>query len=229
MKINLKKYMNERDRLKALRKPDGPVVTVSREYGCGSNKVVLKLLSKISKYNEGKVDKVSWKYINKEIIEESAKELHLIPQRLEERVITHGTSMIDDIFSGFSHHYNLSNKKILETVKDIIETYSRTGNVIVVGRGGAALTHRMRNSLHVRFMAPIDWRINQISELKEITKRDAMALIEKVDNERRLWTENLSQKPFSNSIFDVVLNRAKLADDEIVDIIFNLMAERKFI
>ena len=40
MKINLKKYFEERDRLRALRKPDGPVVTFSRQFGCGSNKFI---------------------------------------------------------------------------------------------------------------------------------------------------------------------------------------------
>ena len=229
MKINLKKYLNERDRLRALKKPDGPVVTISRQYGCGSQKIVLKLLSKISKFNETKPKGLDWKFINKEIIEESARELHLLPQRLEERVIMHGNNIMGDIFSGLSMHYNLSDEKIIETVRDIIETYSRTGNIIVVGRGGAPLTQKIKASLHIRLIAPMDWRIKKISESKGIPVEEAEELVIKVDRERLLWTEHLSGKGYRDDWFDVFLNRHKLSDDEIVDLIFHLMLKKRMI
>ncbi len=232
MKINLKKYLDERDRIQGLKKADGPVVTISRQYGCGSNKIVLKLLNKINSFNDAKKIKaanVQWMYINKEIIDESARELRLSPKRLEQRVMTHGTSVVDDIFSGFSHHYSLTDKDIIKKVKEIIETYAKIGHTIVVGRGGSAIANKIRNSLHVRLMAPLDWRIKKISEQRGISKNEAEELIGNFDRQRVLWTENLSGKPYSDTFFDIILNRKSLSEDEIVKTIFGLMQNRNMV
>ncbi len=52
MKIDLKNYMEERDRLREEKRKPGPVVTLSRQYGCEANKVTIKLLARIAEINK---------------------------------------------------------------------------------------------------------------------------------------------------------------------------------
>lgn len=229
MKIDLKKYLNERDQLMDESKQPGPVLTLSREYGCDANRIAIKLITKISEKFKAMSNPPVWKYINKEILDHSSKELKLSPERLEQRVITHGSNPVDEIFSSLSHQYGLTDKKIIKTVKEVVEAYAVRGNVVIIGRGGAQIAHNIKKSVHVRLMAPMDWRAHVMAKKKSIKASEAVKLIEMVDKERRDWSEKLNKKPFDLSYFDVVLNRKKLNDDEIVDIIFRLMEDRELI
>jgi cytidylate kinase len=225
MKIDLKKYMNERDAMRSGKKP-GPVVTISREYGCEANDLAIKLIRRITTKQEEKTHFTPWKYISKEVITDSAKDLKLSPRRLEQRVITHGTNPVSDIFSGLSGSYGITDEEIIEHVRDIVETYGRNGNVIIIGRGGSTITQNIPRSLHIRLVAPLDWRIRQVAEKKGMDPTEARAHIMLRDHERRMWTEHLTGQSFSFDLYDVVYNRRTMKTEEIVDSIFRLMEER---
>ncbi len=229
MKIDLKKYMNERDNMRNLRKKPGPVVTISREYGCEANDIAIKLIRKIANSQEGKITKKPWKYISKEVIDESAKALKLSPNRLEKRVIAHGTNPVNDILNGLSGSYGLTDKEIIDYVVDIIELYAREGNVIIIGRGGSTITQAIPSSIHIRLIGPLEWRIRQVAEKKGMDPTEARAHIMLRDHDRRMWTEHLTDKAFSLDLFDVVYNRKTLSSEEIVDSIFRFMQDRKMI
>ena len=55
----------------------GPVITVSRDYGCEANVFAQSLVESINFKTNDK--KNLWKFINKEILDKSAQELHLNP------------------------------------------------------------------------------------------------------------------------------------------------------
>ena len=210
-----------------MKKDPGPLLTISREYGCEANDITIKLLARINHLLDTKsVNARHWDYISKEIIELSAKELKLTPERLEHRIVHHNSGGLDDVFSSFSSSYSLTDKKIIEKVKDIIETYAQQGRVIIVGRGGAALTRNIPKAIHVRLYAPYEWRVNRAIEKHRLSKNEAEELVRSMDRERRLWTENLAGKYFDASCFDLMLNRSTLSMDEIVDTIFSLMQRR---
>jgi len=223
MKIDLKKYMTERDRVRELKNAPGPVLTLSRQYGCEANKIALKLLARLSDISVG------WQYINKEIINESAKILNLAPDRLAQRVLSHGQSMVSDVFSSFSNQYTITDKKIVEKVREIIETYAKKGKVIIVGRGGSAIIRNRPLALHVRLVASLAYRSQVISAKQKLTDEEARLLIRQVDTDRELWSEHLSHQAYDPYLFDLSLNRQTLTENEIVDIILRMMKSRKMI
>jgi cytidylate kinase len=123
----------------------------------------------------------------------------------------------------------MTDKKIVETVKDIIETYAHRGKVIIIGRGSTSLTQYIHASIHVKLMAPDKWRVSKIMGKSEVTESNAYTLIQKVDHDRKLWAEHLSNIPYNDGLFDMVFNRKTLTNDEIVDSIIRLMQDRKLI
>jgi cytidylate kinase len=230
MKIDLKKYMEDRDRVRDLQKDPGPVLTISREYGCEANDITVKLLARINRLLDTKsVNATHWRYISKEIIEESARELKLTPERLEHRVVHHTVGGLDDMFSSFSNSYNLSDTKIIDKVKELIHTYASEGRVIFIGRGGAMMTRAIPKSVHVRLYAPFAWRATMVAQKHKLSQMEAEELVRSMDNQRTLWTEHLTGKTFDTSIFDMMLNRSTLSIGEIVDTIFSLMQKRALI
>jgi cytidylate kinase len=223
-KVNLKQYMKERDGLNVPVKKPGPYITISREFGCKGDRLAKKLLKRIEERTDD-----TWKYLSKHIIEESAEELRLTSDRVEDRVVKHGTNPVTNIFSGVGSTTGISNKKIIERVKEIIRNYAKKGNVVIVGRGGAALTQKIPNGLHVRLIAPVRWRIEAIMRWKDISRLKATEMVNEMDVRRRMWTENLSDKPFDNNYYDLVINNQKMKEKDILDIIMHILEKRKMI
>lgn len=228
MKIDLKKYMTERDQKKMMSAKPGPVVTISRQYGCEANKVVIKLLGRIAELNKESLTQSKWRYINKEVIEEASKELRLPVDRIHKR-LTDDQKAMSDIFDSFSLHYALSDKKIIESIKNILKAYLNKGHLIIVGRGGTQLTQKRKDTLHFRIVAPLEWRAKNIANSRSVTESEAREVIEKVDKQRILWSEKVSGVKYSDELFDVTYNRKTLTEDEIVENILDLMKIRGFI
>ncbi len=82
MKIDLRKYLEERDHMHRSLLRDGPVLTVSRAYGCEANRLVRLLIHRINELGPGALKKHQWKYISKEVIDECAFELGINPMML---------------------------------------------------------------------------------------------------------------------------------------------------
>ena len=61
----------------------GPVITLSREYGCPAKVIAQKLSEVLSNHLDKSGMKYSWKWYNKEILDESARQLQLDPSKIK--------------------------------------------------------------------------------------------------------------------------------------------------
>ena len=228
MKIDLKKYYEERERLQQNMAFDGPVITLSREYGCEANRIARMVVKNINERPSLK-KRHPWQYISKEILDESAKELGINSSQVNHRVQQYDNDPVRAIFSSLGQHYDVSDKKIIDKVNEIILTYARRGNVIIIGRGGNVVTSEIERALRIRLVAPLVWRTEHIAEKMNISKLEAMELIRKMDDNRIKWVEHLTDKPFDDSDYDLIINVRSLNDHEISEMILNLMEEREYI
>lgn len=225
MKIDLKQYFEERDRMKGQPLADGPVVTLSREYGCEANRIARMLQHEIGELLPGPVKTQAWQVVSKEILEESARDLGLKPAEVDERILFHHADPITDLFA-FTRHYTIGDEVILEKVRQTITEYANRGNVIIVGRGGSQVTREMKNALHIRLMAPLDWRVQGIAERRALPYAQALAFVKHMDENRTKWMEHLTGRPFDAGMFDLVVNVKTLTDRQIVEMILHLMQQR---
>ena len=228
MKINLKNYLSDRD--KSLHRPvvPGPVITISRAYGCDEHELVKSLIKRLNQLRDSGLKSHTWKYINKEIIEESAKQLKMQAYDLENRVMVHHEPQ-SDWFANFDTHPKHSDTEIIDTIKDMITTYAKKGNVIIIGRGGIGVVKSMPNSLHIRLNAPLDYRIGLISRQMNMNPMDAEEMIRSIDNQRRKWSEHLVERPIEDGVFDLIFNTERLSVEEMTDQIVNLLISRKLV
>lgn len=225
MKINLKDYLDERERMLSYQSIVGPVITISRNYGCDEESVVKSLITKLNNL-QGGLKPYPWKYIDKEILEDAARELGMKAFDVDHRVLLHNAEVVSEWLSGFTQHYKLPDTKILDKVKEIITTYGKKGNVIIVGRGGIGVTKSMENSLHIKLTAPLAHRIKTISHVKGISSIEAEQLANRVDKDRKAWAEHLIEKDLDPSVFDVIYNMETTSVDEITDMIVALLQKR---
>jgi cytidylate kinase len=204
-----------------------PFVTISREYGCPS-KLIAKMLAEELNRRAGKGKGQQWQYINKEIVQESARKLELEPIKIEHLFKMDQTGILDDLLASFSSNYK-SSQKIKKTIREVTQSLINNGFVILVGRGGVAITHDKPNSLHIRLQAPLDWRIRCVSEHKKIPVSEALKLALETDRKRTALIESFLGSRLEPDLFDVILNCKSFSGPEIVSTIIKVMETRKMI
>ena len=136
MKIDLSKYLTQRYQESISEQEfKGPVVTIAREYGCPSQKVASRLADNLNLKGSTLAKKIKWRWINKEIIFQAARELKLDPSEIEYVFNFEKKNLFDDILSSQSRKYYKSDRKIRKT---IARPDHRTGirEYRVIGRPG---------------------------------------------------------------------------------------------
>ena len=224
------KYFNEMLRDQKTRIAEtGPYVSISRDFGCMANVIAQKLSSELTLRNKQKGVKRDWKWINKVILEEAARALELSPAKIEYVFQSQKKTVMDEIVSAMSARYYKSDKKIRKTIIEVIRSIVISGNVIIVGRGGVAFKKDNSQSLHIKLIAPIEWRIDRISKNYQKTRQEALKYILEIDQERKYLIDSFMGFDTDESIFDMVFNRHTMNDDEITSIILQTMERKKLI
>jgi cytidylate kinase len=207
----------------------GPVVTISREYGCPAKRLAGMLSSALNRIELENYTKNHWTWIGKEILEESAKELNLKPNMIREVATKDMSGVVDDIVLSLSHKYYPGDRKIKKTIGTVIREFAEEGHIIVVGRGGVSITHDIPASLHIKLQAPLEWRINDVSKRQMISLAEAKKKIETIDVQRELIREFFEGKKVDDSIFDVVFNYMTIAEEDIISTIIHMMELRDMV
>jgi cytidylate kinase len=221
MEVNIIKYMSDRLLKEGGKKEHpGPVITISRLYGCPAKKVAKQLSEELTNKMMVKGYKnIQWKIITKEIISEAARELELDPSNIKYVFDNEQKGFIDDIFSAQLNKYYKSNRKIRNTISKVIQTIACEGYAIIVGRGGVAITRDIPKSLHISLEAPIAWRATRVSEKHELSLEEAVKYAKDIDKKRQAFRETFQGKNTDYTEFDLTFNCMTLSVDEIVKII----------
>jgi cytidylate kinase len=200
----------------------GPVITISREVGCNGlilAKMIAERLNLIKPCPK-------WKVISKEVFFESAKELHMDPEQIRKTLHQSEKFAFEEILKAFTDKNYKSDLTIVKTIKGVIHNFATDGNCIIVGRAGNIIASDIKNALHIRLVAPLDYRIDTIMRNNQLNRAEANNFIHRVDQERLAFRKAIQKENIQNELFDITFNRAAFTDDEIMDII-EFAAKRK--
>ena len=230
MKIDLSKYLTQRY-IESIAKQDfeGPVITIAREFGCPTKKMVSSLVARLDEIKGPKTKNIPWRWINKEILSESARELELDPADIEYVFKFEKKNFFDDILSSQSRKYYKSDRQIRKTIARVIRNIASEGNVIIIGRGGVAITRDIERSLHIMLEAPVEWRAIRVAQKYCLNEKEAIKHALDVDKNRRAFRDYFHGKGTEYTRFDVRYNSMTLSNSDIAESIIGLMKARKFI
>ena len=220
--MELLKYFDSRfNRTEPKKVKELPFITISRETGCGAVNVA-KLLIKEFKEKDQK-----WRYIDKDVLFDSAKKLKLNASKINYVFEAKSKTHADEILSALSNKYYKSDKVVKKTIADVVTHFAEEGRVILVGRAGAAITENMKRSLHIRLVAPISWRIDSLMKRNNSSYDETKRYIEDIDKKReKLMTFFCKKKP-KDMCFDLTINCDKFSKKQIVNIIINALEQNK--
>lgn len=195
--------------------PAGPVICISREVGCGGVSIARLLASELDKQGMCK----KWKVLSKEILEESARELNMDPNKLRHYLKEGDRSLFDDILAAFGDKRYKSDRRITKTMVELILSFANDGHCIIVGRAGHIITRHIEKALFIRLTAPLNWRIKQIMEKFDLNIREATDLIEKTEKERENLNRHIGGENFQDYGFDLSIDLSRLNITEVIGLI----------
>ncbi|HOY52033.1 MAG TPA: cytidylate kinase family protein, partial [Prolixibacteraceae bacterium] len=114
-------------------------------------------------------------------------------------------------------------------LKDVLVKLAIQGRYIILGRGATNLLADLPNKLSIRLEAPLEWRINRVAQMKNLSHLEAEEYILKSDEKRNKFTESVIGRRYDNTDFDIIFNYASLSDDQIVEVIVNILKSKKII
>jgi cytidylate kinase len=230
MRIDLSKYLTERY-LDSVSKQEfeGPVVTISREFGCPGKRIAAELATRLTKLKSPKAKPIDWHWVSKEILAESARELGVDASEIGYVFRYESRNVMDEILSSYSKKYYKSERKIKSTIYRVIRNIARDGNVIIVGRGGVAITRYMEKSFHINLEAPLDWRGVRVSEKFNMSVEEAKKYAMDIDRKRAAFRDYFHGKGSDYSRYDVTFNCMTLSIENITEAIIKLLQLRDLV
>lgn len=211
----------------------GPVVTISRQAGCSAQRIAIKLSKILTGYSymsDTKTD-AEWRWVDKDFF---ANVVNNMIQEVKDGDFDDtelAIQMLTQVSLAFSDEtiYDISDIKLIETLKGVICKLACQGRTIIVGRSAGVVLKDIPNKLNIRLEAPLEWRINRIMQIKDFSQAQAAEYIIEADTKRDSFIEKIIGRKAENNDFDVIFNYASLQDDEIVDAVVNILRNKKII
>jgi cytidylate kinase len=203
----------------------GPVITISRASGCIVQTLATDLADRLNEIQ--KINK--WNLISKEVLHEAAERLSIHPKQIKTIFQVRDRSLLDEIMQAFlSKDYQLE-RKVRNTVINVIHKFGVEGFSIIMGRGGNIICSDIEDALHIRIDAPLDWRVKKIMRLRNIDKDEALTYIINTENDRNSFRKSIKGKDVQCDDYDLAINQSKFDNDEIVEIIIAALKMKKII
>ena len=157
----------------------GPVITISRLTGCDGREVAAELVAQLNlRYNTNR-----WKWVDKDIIYHAAHELRTDTQRVETYYQGLGMTDISQMIMAFSGSF-VTDSSVKKAIKEVVLSIARDGYAVIIRRGGVAITRDMANAIHVRLVAPVHWRVQNVMKKKGMIIEKAEEYVTQTDEKR---------------------------------------------
>ncbi len=186
-----------------------PFVTISRQYGCQAFELA-KALSERLKAEFPDYEYVIYDKMLLSILAEQDEMLSEMANVMSRHTKSEIDDWVDSTFSG-----KPSELKVYRALARTQAILASAGACILIGRGSALTTRYVPAGIHVRLIAPLEWRIDTLRNdpgYDDIADRET---IERLDREREGFVRKyLGLDVTALNHYDIVFNNERVATNE---------------
>ncbi|MGD0540633.1 MAG: cytidylate kinase-like family protein [Tepidisphaeraceae bacterium] len=220
MKVALHTWNNP-ERRHAAEKLARAFVTVSRQPGAGGVPLAQRLAERLNATAPG-----DWSPWDQELVEKISAEHHLDKGTIE-TVIERPHTWLDDLVSSISQNVTPSDLAVYKKVAGTIRALATAGHAILVGRGGRFITEGLAGGIHLRLIAPREYRVKTTAESFNLSLRAAEERIAEIERNRAMFYRQFwPGKSLEPETFTMTLNSAELSLDEMVECVVPIVRLR---
>ncbi len=201
----------------------GPCITLSRQTGCGAAGISKELIRILHANDIEK--KAEWGVFDKNLIEKVLQDHNLplsLAKIMDEGKYSSVTTMANDLLGVYPDRWSLVHK----TTVTILQL-AQIGRVVIIGRGANVITTQLKNTFHIRLVAPLEDRISRIQQTLNINKYEAEKFIKKDDRARKKFLETYFHKEINDPlIYHAVINTHLFSTEETAEMIANCIMKK---
>jgi cytidylate kinase len=199
-----------------------PFITISRQYGCEGAALAHRLVEIL---NERSRDPIPWVCYDHELLEKIANDRRLygdVVESLESNRRLKMTKVLDAILDG-----KASDAAAMRKEAEVVRALALHGRAVLLGRGSYLVTQDLKTGLHVRLIAPVDWRVIKITATRGATAAQAVEIIMEGEDRRDSYMrEHFAQHGDEAINPDLVLDNSRFNLVQISDIVLAALRAR---
>ena len=206
------------------------VITISRELGSGGRTVGRKLAAELNV-----------RYSDKELINQLEDQFKLTPNGIEQLKGKKKNWMADFIqfvapvpkakmlVDQYGEHVqefrpDLTANDLYKAESEILKGIADEGSCVIAGRSGFFVLEGHPNKLDIFITASMEHRIERVMRRQQLSREEAEAAIERVDQARENYVQRCTGKSrYDARNYDLVLKMDNLSEDDAVKLILKFI------
>lgn len=191
-----------------------PCFTIAREFGCQAYPLAEKLVSRLN----ARVGGEPWVVVGRELLDEVARLSGFTVDQIEKSQDT--PSSLKAIFSMFLDSSRAEETEVFTHMRTVIRGFAKRGNCILIGRGGVLATQDLPNCIHLRLVAPYEFRVQKIKKVHGMNEQDAKNYIDLHQQQRDDFVRRFTEGDMSDSSnYHLVINNSRMDVDKIAEVV----------
>lgn len=197
------------------------VIAINREVGSGGHAIGEKL-----------ADRLGVKFYDKAIVQELTKKFNLSVDELEE-VRSSKFNWWNNLVQSYMNRYRIEERfdventvattdNIFRVESDFLRQLAADDSCVIAGRSGFYIFRDHPNALKIFITCSMPKRIERMMKVRNMSRDEAMAAIEKFDKGREAYTKKFSGKSrYDARNYDLVINVSDMDEDKVVELILD--------
>jgi len=183
-----------------------PCFTIAREFGCQAYPLAEALIKRLNARVAGE----PWVIIGQQVLDEVATLSGYSVEQIEKSQDT--PSSLKAIFSMFLDSSRAEETAVFAHMRNVIYGFAKRGNCVLVGHGGVAAAQDLKNCIHLRLVAPFDFRVNKIMRTHNLKQAEAEQFIALHQQQRDDFIKRFTAERLDDPLlYHLVINNSRLS------------------
>jgi cytidylate kinase len=114
----------------------------------------------------------------------------------------------------------VSDQAFIEAITTVVNDLYQAGDVLIIGRGANVILADAPGAIHVGMLAPLEVRVATIMEREHLTREDAEAYVEEVEQARiKFFRKFFKVDPNDPSLYHLMLNLGQMRLETAAEVI----------
>lgn len=193
-----------------------PFITISRQAGTEAHALGRYIVMRLAEYDDPDL-KTGWDLFDQKLCALIAQNKSLdadYDTLVEEKYRAEGLQrMVYEMLIGTPQQY-----KIQKKIEEVVRLLARLGKVVIIGRAGFLIARDLPGAIHIRLIASMDFRVQDVMEKDHLSADQAAKKIREIDAERAAFLKSHHNFDIHDlSRFDLVWNLDRVQPAEMVN------------
>lgn len=205
--------------VRASRVEAGPIITLSREFGCEGYALAGELAKRLS------TESRPWMVYSRDMHDPIAPDRDPVHELIDV-LDSSGRDAITEMFDKFMADKPTDMERYTSLVANL-RTLTRHGHAVILGGGGAILTKGYPKAFHVRLQASEEFRVNRIASITGLRLEEAQTQVAEHEQNRVAFIQKFTRHNITDShLYDLILNNGTMNVDQMSELILLAMNQR---